>query len=329
MLLNVAQNQTIVAAVPILSTDERVLGVLVYSTTMATIWKAIISQVLPLLVGSVFVVTVLVGSLGMIFGLLTSRGLVRRLQTVAKAADTWSEGNFSTMISDRSNDELSRLAIRLNQLAEQPQMLMKTRQELASMEERNRLARDLHDSVKQQVFAAAMQVGAARELPHARTQEAEAHLGEAQRLTQLAQQELTILIRELRPAALEGHGLTAALRDYLSSWSQQSGIEAELRVQGERVLPLDLEQALYRVAQEALSNIVRHSGASLVDVHLAWYRHHLIFTVTDNGHGFKPGSNVHRGLGLDTMKEQAEALGGSLKLESSKDGTKVEFTCPL
>jgi signal transduction histidine kinase len=218
--------------------------------------------------------------------------------------------------------------VRLNEMSEQLKALLQTRQELASLEERNRLARDLHDSVKQQVFATVMQVGAARELMTANPAAAETHLIEAERLARLAQQELTVLIRELRPAALEGRGLAAALRDYLANWSQQCGIAHNLRVQGERALALTAEQALYRVIQEALSNIARHSSATQVDIHLAWLDGRLRLTIEDNGSGFNPESNANHGVGLHSMSERVEGLNGTLTIESSPRGTKILIDCP-
>src|SRR5439155_12671858 len=99
-------------------------------------------------------------------------------------------------------------------------------------EERNRLARDLHDSVKQQVFAVSMQIGATKVLLKRDVDAAEVRLNEAEKLVRQAQQELTSLIRELRPVALEGKGLVAALRELATSWAQQTGIVANLRVEG-------------------------------------------------------------------------------------------------
>ena len=149
------------------------------------------------------------------FWFLYCPGLTRRLRALDEVTDEWSRGNFEVLTRDASGDELGQLARQLNHMALQLQNLLQTRQELATLEERNRLARDLHDSVKQQFFATAMQIGAAQALLPQQPATAQTHLMEAERLAHQAQQELTTLIRELRPAALEGKGLAAALRDYL------------------------------------------------------------------------------------------------------------------
>ena len=98
--------------------------------------------------------------LGMIFGFLTAWGMTRRLQRLARAAQAWSRGDFSVAVKDRSKDEIGQLSRELNDMAVQLENLMQTRGELATLEARNRFARDLHDSVKQQVFATSFQVAA-------------------------------------------------------------------------------------------------------------------------------------------------------------------------
>src|SRR5207245_9302396 len=123
-------------------------------------------------------------------------------------------------------------------MAEHLQNLLQARQKLATLEERNRLARDLHDSVKQQVFAVAMQIGATRLLIQRDTAAAEVRLNEAQKLVRQAQQELTSLIRELRPVALEEKGLVIALRELVAQWALQADIAAHVHVEEIQALPL-------------------------------------------------------------------------------------------
>lgn len=321
------QRQMLIAT-PIFAPDNTVLGALVYTGTLAQIRNSRIPEIFGVLGISALFLTLTAGIIGSIFGLLTSRGLVRRLQAIASAADAWSTGNFASVIADRSQDELGRLALRLNQMSEQLQAQLEARRELASLEERNRLARDLHDSVKQQVFATAMQIGAARATLPANQAAAMTHIQEAERLVQQAQQELTVLIHELRPAALEGRGLVAALRELLAGWSQQTQIAHDLRVQGERPLPLATELALYRIVQEALSNISRHSGASQVAIHLVWHDQQVELTITDNGHGFSTAVSETEGVGLHSIHERVEALGGTLTIASSRNGVQLIIICP-
>jgi len=193
---------TLVPVVALLVVEIFVLGVMIFTGTLFRLERSF-GQVPALLSGSILLFTCAAATVGTIFGLVTARGLTRRLQVVTQTADAWSRGDFSTAIPDRSNDELGRLAQRLNRISQQLENHLHTRQELAALEERNRLARDLHDGVKQQVFAAAMQIGAARELLSDDPAGSEDRLVEAEQLARQAQQELSTLIRELRPADLE------------------------------------------------------------------------------------------------------------------------------
>lgn len=195
-------------------------------------------------------------------------------------------------------------------------------QELAVVEERNRLARDLHDSVKQQVFAISMQLGAARTLLK-EDEQAYAPVVEAERLAKQASTELTTLIRELRPPGLERKSLSDALREYVMEWSRQNGIRADLNVDGVPSKPLPADETLFRVAQEALANVARHSKANHVTVELTQPNDELILTVADNGNGFDL-KRVQKGVGLDSMRERLESIGGQLEISSqTANGTKV------
>ena len=157
--------------------------------------------------GSAVVVLILAGIVGTVFGFITARGLVGRLARLASATSSWSQGDFSVVVADTSQDELGQLARRLNRMAEQLQNMLDTRRELAVVEERNRLARDLHDSAKQQAFAASAQIGAARALIVRDPASADQHIAEAERLINALRKELSTLILELRPAALGDQGL--------------------------------------------------------------------------------------------------------------------------
>jgi NarL family two-component system sensor histidine kinase LiaS len=264
------------------------------------------------------------------FGLFTAWGITRRLERLAHAAQSWSRGDFSAVASDRSKDELGQLSRELNQMAVQLDNLIQTRQELATLETRNRFARDLHDSVKQQVFATSLQIAAARNMISRNPGSAAEHLGQADDLVRQAQRELNVLIHEMRPAALEDRGLAAAIREYANSWSKGSEIPAEFRVRGEREIPLEVEQSLFRIVQEALANAARHSGASKVEVDLIYTTDSVTLRVTDDGSGFDPKQPPGDGFGLQSMPGRLAALGGSVSVESQPgEGTRVEGVCPL
>jgi NarL family two-component system sensor histidine kinase LiaS len=276
-----------------------------------------------------FVIVVVIALIGVVTGALISANLRGRVIRIATAAEAWSQGDFSVAVRDRTGDELGQLARDLNRMAEQIQTLLASRQALAVVEERNRLARDLHDTVKQHVFANALLVRAALKQLDRDPVTATRHLRQAEQLAEQTQQELIALIQALRPAALADKGLVVLLDEYTREWAQRTGIRVDLRAQGERATPLDMEEALYRVAQEAVTNIARHSGAAHVEIQLVWEGDELRMTVRDDGGGFIIEEAEGKGLGLASMRERVEALGGALNVSSSPSGTYVEAWAPL
>jgi len=211
---------------------------------------------------------------------------------------------------------------RNQKLVDELRETQKKLQELAVVEERNRLARDLHDSVKQQVFAISMQLSAARTSMSA-TDKAYQPVTEAERLAQQAGTELTSLINALRPPALVRKSLPDAVREYVDEWSRQNQIESTLNVDSSVAVDQQVEQALFRVVQEALANVARHSQADKVTVDLKSENNAVVLTIEDNGIGFDE-KMIRKGVGLDSMQERLIALNGKVDVESKKSkGTRV------
>jgi NarL family two-component system sensor histidine kinase LiaS len=322
-------DQKVVLALPVWNeTHGQVLGVLVAIGKLPTLLTQL-GEILPILGVSLLFFTLIAGLAGTVYGFLVARGPVQRLNQLSEATLAWSGGDFSVLVDDPSGDELGQLADRLNEMAQQLQELFDTRQELAVSEERNRLARDLHDSAKQQAFAAAAQISAAHKLLKHDPSQAEAHIEEAERLIKDLRRELTNLIQQLRPVALEDKGLAAAVKEYTEDWSRQNGITAEVRVQRGRPMSLEIEQTVFRIVQEALANVARHSQASHVEVELVYSKTEIACSVSDDGIGFDPGE-VNSGLGLRSMQDRADTQGGNLSLESVPgEGTSVSLLIPL
>ncbi|MGD9030571.1 MAG: histidine kinase [Anaerolineae bacterium] len=312
-------DSALIVALPVFedaARQEHVLGAVVVVLKSLPVQEDIPAYVLRAAVAGLLLFTLAAGVMGAIFGSLTARGLVDRFRRLSDATDGWSQGDFTEFIHDDSGDELGQLARRMNRMADQLQDLFEKRQEIAVLEERNRLARDLHDSVKQQAFAASAQLGTASALLKCDAERARAHLAEAERLVDEVRRELTDLIHQLRPVALTDGGLADALREYAVDWMQLSSIEMAVQVQGERPLPLDVERSLFRIAQEALSNVARHSQAQSAELSLVYEADAVTLTISDDGRGFDTGS-PRGGLGLRSMRERAEALGGTLIIESA------------
>lgn len=315
-------------AVPLTSSSGDILGIVILS--ISTTPSGSLSDFAAFIGGSLILFTVASGIIGTVFGFFTARGFTRRMGKVSQAADSWSKGDFSKFIHDHSNDELGQLAQHLNRMAEQLQNLMQTKEELATLEERNRLARELHDSVKQQVFATTMQVGAAQASLDLDPQAAKEHLAEAGQLSRQAQKELTSLIHELRPVSLGDQPLPAALKAYTVDWARQNEIDVDVNIKGERNLPLALEQTIFRVAQEVLANIARHSRATKAEVQLVCEREEIVLSITDNGVGFDYNSASDKGVGLRSMAERIAAVDGDLNIDSARGrGTRIVAKCPI
>lgn len=319
----------VVLALPIWDDSRQiVLGVLVAIGAIPTVWSQLADIILILGISLLFF-TIVAGLAGTVYGFLAARGPVQRLDQLSEASLAWSEGDFTVVVDDPSRDELGELAQRLNHMSQQLRELLDTRRELAVVEERNRLARDLHDSAKQQAFAAAAQISAAHKLFKSDPEAAEGHIQEAEQLTKDLRKELTNLIQQLRPAALEGQGLAAALDDYVTDWSRQNNITAGVQVQNQRSLPLAIEQAVFRIVQEALANVSRHSNANGVEITLIYSRDSVSCSIRDDGEGFDPDEDL-KGIGLLSMEERANELGGNLIVDSSQSvGTAIIVNIPI
>ena len=137
------------------------------------------------------------------------------------------------------------------------------------------------------------------------------------------------MIQDLRSPALEGKGLVGALQDYSDNWTRQNKIELELRLQGERPLPLDIEQTVFRIVQEALANVARHSNADKVEIRLVYTSKELTCMIRDNGCGFDP-TRASLGFGFLSMQERAKTLGSHFNLESTPgEGTIITLVVNL
>ncbi len=283
-----------------------------------------------------------VGVLGLLIGLWISQPLVRRLQRIREISQAWLRGNLALRIADPCNDELGYISTHLDALAEHleddEQDLVELRERnarltdqvraLAVVEERNRLARELHDSVKQYIFSLAMTASAVKarfETWADAPEDLEEMIREIETSAQNAQRETTRLIEDLRPGSLQENGLAATLNDYTLLFGAQEHILVYVEVQGDDAhLTPSVAEALYRVAQEALHNVARHAHATRVDVHLKIEPEYVMLTVRDNGVGFDP-HNIQRGLGLSNMQERVMAIGGRLTFDGQVgSGTTVQ-----
>ncbi|MFV9503650.1 MAG: GAF domain-containing protein [Oscillochloridaceae bacterium umkhey_bin13] len=209
--------------------------------------------------------------------------------------------------------------------------LYRKAQAAAVLEERNRLARDLHDSVTQQLFSMTLTAQAARTQLERNPGRVAAQLERLQETATAALAEMRALIFQLRPPALRDQGLVAALQQHAQVLSRREGIAITLNVIGDDRLARGVEQPLYRIVQEALNNVFKHAAAQQVQVALEFSADQITVRVRDDGTGFEvaPTPSGGRHLGMLSMRERAAEIGGSFELHSSPGyGTEVRVVVP-
>jgi two-component system sensor histidine kinase UhpB len=264
--------------------------------------------------------------------LLNSILLRRRLEPMGRLVDTMSSVDLTSPgkraeVTRGAADEVRRLSADFNRMLERLEHERREsgRAVLRAQEvERSRIAQDLHDEVNQALTAILLRLSATiSDAPPALQEE----LRETQALATQAMEELLHLARELRPTALDDHGLVPALTSQVASFGERTGIRASFRRHGS-VPPLSDEEQLviYRVTQESLSNVAQHAGARHVDVELSFVGR-TVLRIRDDGRGFKTPHNGRARLGVSGMRERALLVGGHLTIFTEPgDGTTIELT---
>jgi len=200
----------------------------------------------------------------------------------------------------------------------------KRAREEAVLAERGRLARELHDAVSQTLFSASLIADVLPSLMKSNPKEAARQLEEMSQLTRGAQAEMRTLLVEMRPDALMETPLAELMRQLLDGFRGRYRVAVERRIKGTLAPPVDVKLAFYRIAQEALHNSAKHSGASRVQTSLEGDESRLTMTISDDGCGFETDAVGSGRLGLKTMRERAGAIGAALTLESHPgDGTRL------
>ncbi|KPK06506.1 MAG: histidine kinase, partial [Anaerolineae bacterium SG8_19] len=180
------------------------------------------------------------------------------------------------------------------------------------------LARELHDSVTQALYSVNLYAEAARmALSAGKAEIAADNLQELRNMAREAMLDMRMLIFELHPPALEEEGLASALQARLEAVEARSGLQSEFHIKGEMRLPLSIEEELYRIAQEALTNAVKHARAQKVIVRLYADHDHFCLEVQDDGRGFDPvAAEQSGGLGLRSIEERVQRINGEMTIDS-------------
>ena len=211
-------------------------------------------------------------------------------------------------------------------IAIQNAQLYKRARTIAALEERNRLARELHDSVAQALYSISLFTDATRlALEMNKLDVVSNHLGELVELSREAMSDMRLMIYELRPPIIEREGLVAALQSRLDSVEARAGFQAIFKSEGEVNLSAEEEGELYRIAQEALNNVIKHAHAKLVRVLLSGEDGSVYLTIEDDGVGFDPDTAEQGGgQGIRNIRERAEKLGATYQILSAPNqGTRI------
>jgi signal transduction histidine kinase len=270
--------------------------------------------------------------LGIAFGMLSTRRLIRRLRALTSTTLAVASGEFGSRIRVSGSDEVAQLEENFNAMASRLSDAVAAERRLAAANarhhERSRIARELHDSISQELFSLSVLSGGLRRslpagspvLPAVETMERTA--GDTMR-------EMQALLLELQPVALGEAGLSAALDGICRAHRERLGLDVRAAVSSV-VLPAQVEHAILRIAQEAMANSVRHSGASVIRLRLSDSGPDgVTLEVSDDGSGFDVRAGGSGGLGLRAMRERVDELGGSLSISSGADGTVVRAVFPV
>ncbi|MUG87381.1 sensor histidine kinase [Paenibacillus timonensis] len=217
----------------------------------------------------------------------------------------------------------------LQQLGEQEVIEKEQATEKAVLEERRRLARDLHDTVSQQLFAIHMAASSLPKVLEVNAAQAETVLNQLIQMSNTAQKQMRALIAQLRPMELVGKSLAEALDQWFPDYCRQNGLKGikDMDIQGD--MSEAKEHQLFLIIQEAMANIVKHAGAGMVSLSLREGPRQVVLSISDDGQGFSSTYQKQGSYGLTTMKERAEKLGGNAEIISKPGaGTTIRVHIP-
>lgn len=309
------------------------------NTLITNAWELIPLLFIPLVImawnyslSSVFLFSILSGFFDFLLTTALAVGLHLDLYTILgvifiRTISLMAVGFLVVQLMDTQREQRQKLTeanLKLN-------MYANTLEELAVSRERNRLARELHDTLAHTLSGLAVQLEALNTVLPPEQGETRQMLEHALHTTRSGLMETRRALRALRATQLENHGLRQALTNLVGSIRQRSGIDLDVCIpESLEQLPPHIEQAIYRIAQEALENVLQHSNATKTSLEISCENHTLEMVIRDNGEGFDTGNpDLNERMGLTGMHERAAVLGGLLHVQSSPgSGTKIRLEIP-
>lgn len=299
-------------------------------------WKSVV----PFILTTIAVLTV--G--GAAFGFLRGYPIRNRLRLLSETMLLIEKGNPGAPLPPLGNDEIGRLGEQLGKLSRKWEEQVSTLQRLSSnnteleakarmsavVEERQRLARELHDAVSQQLFAISMTATAVSRTLDQDFERARRQIELIEEMSSAAQSEMRALLLHLRPIHLEGKRLSQAIPELVQEMKAKVPVEITLDMEEDLPLNKGIENHLFRIVQEAMSNTLRHARATRMGIELHRLGDTVRLGIRDNGVGFDPQDRKQASYGMLNMEERVNELGGSFHIISAPGkGTRIEIRVPL
>ncbi len=289
-------------------------------------------------------ILLLVITIGIVSGYLFGNLLKKRLEVLVQSILTYERGNYAHRVPPLGDDEIGLVAEHLNEMAQRIEKQVASLQRLSTekvewqeqlkksviSEERQRLSRELHDAVSQQLFAISMMSSAVQENIGPTQHKIKSQIVMIEKMACSAQNEMRALLLHLRPATLEGKGLKEGLDELLTEFRDKQEIDIQWNVVDIPDLPKGIEDHVFRIVQEGLSNVLRHSKATSVTVRLSVRKQQLNLTIFDNGIGFDMNKSKKSSYGLQLIQERVNEIGGVAEVMSFLGkGTQVDVKVPI
>ncbi len=268
----------------------------------------------PLLQSAPFALLIAIVPVGVLFGLLASRRLVRRVRRLERATLAVADGDYAVTLPVSGRDEVGRLEANFTTMTRQLSSALAAERQRATGDaraaERARIAREVHDAISQHLFGLRMIAAGMR-----RADPGNQQLRAIERISEEALRDMQALLAELRPASLDGAGLAAALQEICAAYRDRLGVTIDTNLD-DLTVPAPVEHALLRITQEACANAVRHGNASRFAVSMTRQDGHVELAVSDTGTGFDPAA-PHAGSGLAHIRDRVAELGGTVDINSA------------
>lgn len=264
--------------------------------------------------------------IGIACGLVAARYVTRQLQKMNEVTESWRQGNFDARIALPSDDVLIRHSQHLNAMAQDLELFLSLKQNIALSDERNRVARELHDTVKQKLFALGLQLATAKTKPAA-MEAASEHILEAETITREAQHDLMEIITQLRPAGTSDTSLYERIGMIADDFKRRFDVSIELNCSDPVQCNAPTEHHVLRIVQESLMNAVRHGKASKIAIASKIDQDIATLTIADNGGGFDVAKKTH-GFGITSMRDRTRDLpeGKFEILSAAQEGTRITLS---